>query len=201
MNLKRYRLKIFEAGETDVSPEEIVPVFHEWIRSGEFDELLIDVGDYKHVVGGPGVVLVGLESDYSIDDAGGRWGLAYTRKRSDQASTTESLTTSVRRLVFAAARLRDEPALQGRIRFDRRQLEITFLDRLAVPNSEDGLRAVTPLIKEAFEGRAGVGVVTLSNAESDKRRPLRLLAKLSSDLDLDGSVKEAGVDLQEEVSR
>ena len=199
MTLHRYRLKIFERGRADISPSEFVPVFHEWIRSGEFDELLIDVGDYKHVAGGPGVVLVGLESDYSVNDGGGRWGLVYTRKRGHHSDAAVSLAMSIRRLAFAAARLQDEPAFKGRIRFDRRVLEITFLDRLVAPNTEDGLRVVVPWVKKAFDELLGAGPAGLTTAESDTRRPLRLLVKLSSDLNLDRLAQESGVDLPEEV--
>ena len=41
-------------------------------REHAFDELMIDVADYKHVKHGPGVVLVGDANDYYLDEGEGR---------------------------------------------------------------------------------------------------------------------------------
>ncbi|HEX9659765.1 MAG TPA: hypothetical protein VGA18_05660 [Rhodothermales bacterium] len=193
-------MKLFGAGEADVPLAEIVPVFHEWIRSGDFDELMIDVGDYKHVAGGPGIVLVGLDSDYSVTSAEGGLGLVYTRKRQDGQGASESLAASIGRLVYAAARLSDEPALRGRIRFDPRRIEVTFLDRLTAANSEEGFQFVVPLMNRVLGDILKVGPVSLAHAEADRRRPLRVLAATDSDLDLDRLIQLSGIDRREEVS-
>jgi hypothetical protein len=193
-------VKLFGAGEAEVALAEIVPVFHEWIRSGDFEELLIDVGDYKHVAGGPGIVLVGLESDYSVTSVGGRLGLVYTRKRGDGREAAESLATSIGRLAYAAARLSDEPALRGRIRFDARRIEVTFLDRLTQANNQEGFESVAPLINSALGGVLQVGSVSLASVEADRRRPLRVLAGIDRDIDFDRLVQLSGIDRRVEVS-
>ncbi|HUF09012.1 MAG TPA: hypothetical protein VMO47_06815 [Rhodothermales bacterium] len=200
MILRRHSVKLCGAGEAEVALTEIVPVFHEWIRSGDFEELLIDVGDYKHVAGGPGIVLVGLESDYSVSSAGGGLGLVYTCKRLDGQGASESLAASIGRLAYAAARLSDEPALRGRIRFDPRRIEVTFLDRLTAANSEEGFQFVVPLMNRALGDVLQVGPVNLVSTEADQRRPLRVLAATDSDLDFDRVIQFAGIDRREEVS-
>ncbi len=43
--------------------------------------MLIDVADYKHVQDGPGILIIGHEGDYALDQENGRSGLLYTRKR------------------------------------------------------------------------------------------------------------------------
>ena len=62
-----------DAEEADL--EQIVELFHQWVADQSMPEMLIDIADYRHVPDGPGSVLVGLESDYAIDHAGGRYGL------------------------------------------------------------------------------------------------------------------------------
>ena len=81
MEPTKFQVKVYtKAG--DIELEKLVPVFHEWIRAKKIpNELLIDVADYAHVPQGPGVVLIGHQSDYYLDVADDRPGLLYSRKR------------------------------------------------------------------------------------------------------------------------
>ena len=48
--------------------EPTIVVFHDWIRTRALDEdVLVDVADYGHVKGGPGVLLVCHEGHYVIE--------------------------------------------------------------------------------------------------------------------------------------
>ena len=51
-------------------------VFHQWIRDSVCPEMLIDVADYRHVPAGPGVMLIGHEANYSLDNRENRLGSA-----------------------------------------------------------------------------------------------------------------------------
>ena len=62
----------------DLAP--VIPVFHSWIQDQIFAELLLDVADYRHVHHGPGLMLIGHEADYSLDQTDGVLGLRYNRK-------------------------------------------------------------------------------------------------------------------------
>lgn len=48
----------------------VIATFHDWIRSHALDEVLVDVADYSHVPGGPGVVLIGSDYTYSVAPCG-----------------------------------------------------------------------------------------------------------------------------------
>ena len=63
MSLQRVSVAVPFVG--DVDPEAFVPVFHDWIRRGAVEGLLIDVARYGHVHHGPGIMLVGHEGDYA----------------------------------------------------------------------------------------------------------------------------------------
>lgn len=79
-DLQRLNIKFYLEDETSVSPEEVFRIFNRWISEPR-DEVLTDVADYTHIPNGPQTMLVGHESDYSLDNTDGRMGLRYGRKR------------------------------------------------------------------------------------------------------------------------
>ena len=60
------RLPVAPPEALELTP--FLAVFHRWIREGCCPELLIDVADYRHVPFGPGVVLVGHEAEYAMEN-------------------------------------------------------------------------------------------------------------------------------------
>ncbi|MEC8933274.1 MAG: hypothetical protein VYB08_17765, partial [Candidatus Latescibacterota bacterium] len=72
-DLQRLNIKFYLEDETSVSPEEVFRIFNRWISEPR-DEVLIDVADYTHIPNGPQTLLVGHESDYSLDSTDGRMG-------------------------------------------------------------------------------------------------------------------------------
>lgn len=46
--------------------DEVGQLFHDWIRVGALDDILVDVADYRHVTRGPGVILIGHECNYQV---------------------------------------------------------------------------------------------------------------------------------------
>jgi hypothetical protein len=117
--------------------ELVIPVFHRWIQDQTGDELLIDVADYRHVRSGPGVVLIGHEADYSLDQSDQRLGLRYNRKAVVPGSNQDRLEQAAGAALRALDRLQTEPTLTGGIAFDGRQLELFINDRLLAPNTAE----------------------------------------------------------------
>ena len=54
MDLQHVNVKIYVDGDLAVDPARFIEIFHGWIKEEAFDELLIDVADYRHVPDGPG---------------------------------------------------------------------------------------------------------------------------------------------------
>ena len=79
MNLQHINIKIYTE-KMEANPADFNPAFQTWIQKKLTEELLIDVADYLHVPAGPGMVLIGHEADYSMDQTDHRWGLRYNRK-------------------------------------------------------------------------------------------------------------------------
>jgi hypothetical protein len=143
MQLQHVNVKLLVQNTPLAGLEPLIPVFHSWIENQNGDELLIDVADYLHVPAGPGIVLIGHEGNYSVDNTGNRLGVRYNRKAAIEGSNQERLTQATMAALKACQRLEAEPRLGGKIRFDGRDIEIFVNDRLLAPN--------TAATREAFD--------------------------------------------------
>jgi hypothetical protein len=140
-----------------------VPVFHRWIQTQAIaDQLLIDVADYSHVPGGPGVMLVAHEGNFSFDLGGGRMGLAYNRKIAAAGALADRLRHLARTVFDACRRLEDEPGLAGKIRFRGNELQVFANDRLQAPNRPETLAAFQPALQGLVRTLYGEAACTVT---------------------------------------
>lgn len=128
------KLLLRNPGEVDLEP--LIPVFHDWIRDQVGEGLLLDVADYRHVDAGPGVVLIGHEGNYSVDNTDNRLGVRYNRKAALDGSNQDRLKQATRAALTACQRLEGESRLGGRLRFNGQEIEIFINDRLLAPNCD-----------------------------------------------------------------
>lgn len=168
MSLQRVSVAVPFAGEVD--PESFVPVFHDWIRRGAVEGLLIDVARYGHVHEGPGIMLVGHEGDYSVDLLGGRRSLRYTLKRAAPGSPRELVAGALRRLAGAIAAVRELPGVD----VDEREVDVRVYDRLRAPNTSETAAALTPEIEAAVGDVLGDVTAGSRLLDDDPREPFGL---------------------------
>lgn len=162
MDASKLQLKIFTSSSTGhLDAETFIPVFHEWIKNGVLPELLVDVANYGHVPRGPGVVLIGHENDYGLDDSEGRQGLLFNRKRLAPAPELR-LEDTFRRALHAAVLLEQEPTLAGKLKFGTLQLLLRINDRLAAPNTDATFAALRPELESFCARLFGAGQFTLA---------------------------------------
>jgi hypothetical protein len=158
--------------------EPLIPIFHSWIQNQVFGELLLDVADYRHVPAGPGVMLIGNEGDYSVDNTGNRLGIRYNRKAPLDGDNQDRLRQAARFAVVAAQRLEAEPKLAGQLRFGGSELELFFNDRLLVPNLPGTREAVQPEL-DAFLKKLLRGAEFSLSYGADPRRLFSVSVKTS----------------------
>ena len=115
-------------------------------------EMLIDVADYLHVPAGPGVLLIGHEANYSLDDRDSRPGLLYNRKATLDGTFQSRLAQAHEAALGACDRLEKAPAFDGKLKFNRSALEVFVNDRLLAPNTEATWNALQPELAMAFPG-------------------------------------------------
>ena len=148
MNSPKYDLKIFLDAASQVDLAEFIPVFHGWIQAQTLAELLIDVADYRHVHHGPGVVLIAHDAHYAMDEAEGRPGLLYSRRRETHLSRSvpQSLEARLRSVLHctltACQRLEADPALHGRLQFRGDTLQLRYNDRLPATSTTEAYEAL-----------------------------------------------------------
>lgn len=171
---QRLQIKLFASAESTVNYPALIPIFHRWIQKDAVDGLLIDIADYKHVPNGLGVMLVGHEVDYGVDERDGRLGLTVTRKvnRTPQdKSLDEEIAIALRWALQSADLLTNEPTLD--LNFERDEIELRFLDALRTPNDGETFGQIRPIIAQVFEDIFGAEVV-VEHIDLDSRRPLTI---------------------------
>jgi hypothetical protein len=137
MELHHVNVKLLVRDPEGLDLEPLIPVFHGWIQGQIFDERLLDVADYRHVHHGPGVVLIGHEGDYSVDNTDGRLGVRYNRKTPLDGSNEDRMKQAARAVLNACQRLETESGLNGKLRFNGQDIEMFINDRLVAPNREE----------------------------------------------------------------
>lgn len=147
------RLPVIPADGFDAG--EAIPVFHDWVRRQPTGELLIDVADYRHVPGGPGVLLVGHEADYALAVEGSGAALRYQRKAPVTGSSAQRLGQALGAALRAARMLKDDPALAGRLRYGLDGLQVVVNDRLLAPNTPGTAAVAVPALEAWLAGALG----------------------------------------------
>lgn len=169
MELQNLAVKLPVAPLTESTLAALIPVLHGWIQRRARPELLIDLADYRHVPEGPGLVLVGLEADYSLDHSRGRWGVRYNRKAPVTGSPEERLSQALTSALEAAQALASDSALAGGVHYPGQELEIELNNRALAVNDEKGIAALRGAIEPFLKTRLdGVGY-EMKQAESDPR--------------------------------
>jgi hypothetical protein len=166
MDLQHLNVKFFVDQPETVDLEPFLGVFNAWIQDQVTDELLIDVADYRHVWAGPGVILIGHQANYSLDNAGDRLGLLYNRKAPLPGSNHDRLRQAVRAALLAAQRLGAGPGLQ----FSVGELQLAVNDRLLAPNTDETWEAARPELAAFFDQLYGPGRYTLERHPEPRER-------------------------------
>lgn len=151
----RTQVKFFLESAEGVDLAAFALVFQRWIQEKALAGQLIDVADYRHVFEGPGVVLIGFDSDYALELRDGRLGLLYTRKRMVDADLASTLRNSIRLALTACQKLETEAAFRPRLKFRADEIEIRFPDRLQLPNTAESFALVRGDLRAVLDGLYG----------------------------------------------
>ena len=193
MKPNRITVKFFLAPDPQASVDlgPFIPLFHRLIQHQRVEGLLIDVADYAHVPEGPGVILIGHDVDYGIDQTGGKAGLLVTAKRNESEELPALLRTTLRRALVAIQAIEAEN--ESDVVFDSRGLELRILDRLASGKSdadfEQVLASVRPVLEELYRGAN----LNLSREFSDEpRQAFTIHLEGAPALDYDPAIEQLG---------
>jgi hypothetical protein len=179
MEVQHVNVKIFAQEPVAIDLAAAIPVFHRWIQQRATAGLLIDVADYRHVPGGPGVMLIGHEAHYSLGETGGRFGLLYNRRTAADGSTRQKLREAYDAAWAACRRLEDEPEFRSKLKFHPGDVEVVFNDRCLTPNTDDTWESLRPELEGFFTELWGAGAFDIQRTGEPRER-LRVRAAVRS---------------------
>ena len=168
MELQHVNVKLYVENPERTDIEVLIPVFHAWIQAQVSEELLIDVADYRHVHQGPGVVLIGHEADYSMDNAGDQLGVRYNRKAPFQSTNQDRFRQATRAALTAYQRLAEDPQLKGKFPFPGREMELFVNDRMLAPNRPETFQAAKPDLEIFFQMLFGGNGFSLKHTQDPR---------------------------------
>lgn len=171
-DLQHVNVKVFAQPGSSAPWHDLIPVFHKWIQSQAMPELLIDVADYAHVPAGPGVMLIGHEAFYSLDNRANRLGMLYNRRTTLEGTVEEKLLQAWQAALNGARKLSSD--LDGAVQFDESDLEVFINDRDLAPNTQETFDALSPVVRKVFGDSAQL------QWDSDPRGLFRLSVRLTS---------------------
>jgi len=183
IQLQHVNVKLLASEGAGVDLEPLIPIYHSWIRDRVLDELLLDVADYRHVPEGPGVVVIGHQANYSVDNTDGRLGVRYNRKAALDGANQDRLKQAARAALTAFQRLESEESLRGKLRFGGRDIEVFINDRSLAPNSDATRAAALPELEAFFRKLFGGAEYTLTH-ETEPRRLFGVRAKTNKSFTL-----------------
>ena len=172
MELQHVNVKLLIEHPEEIDLEPLIPVFHSWIQERACEELLLDVADYRHVYAGPGVVLIGHEANYSVDNTDNQLGVRYNRKAVLPGSNQVRFTQATRAALTACQRLESDPRLGQKLRFNGQEIELFINDRLLAPNREETYEATESEFRTFFQKLFGGSEYFLPG----NQRPRRLFS-------------------------
>ncbi len=172
----RLLLKDAESLDHGRDLDPIIPVFHSWIQGQVFPELLLDVADYRHVQAGPGVLIIGHEADYSLDDTDNRLGVRYNRKAILAGTNQQRLAQAALAALTATKQIEEDTRVNGKLNFNGSDVEIFINDRLLAPNTDTNRAALNGEF-QTFSNRLFGGSGYSLMFDDDPRRLLAVSLK------------------------
>jgi hypothetical protein len=189
MELQHVNVKLFAENPEQVEQDRFTPIFHRWIQEQNGEELLIDVADYLHVDAGPGIVLIGDEADYSMDNSNHRLGLRYNRKAPLPGDNQERFRHALKSVLGACLRLEGDASLAGKLKFNRKEIEFFINDRALAPNTNAIFVSCKGELEKFFREIFNGNNFTMEH-NPDPRVRFGVLVKTTKPFDLDALLKK-----------
>lgn len=161
MNLQKINVKLFTDSSAEPGLDPFLEIFARWRENGDDPSGWVDLADYAHVPGGPGVMLIGRRGNLSADLADPGPGLLWSNRQGLDGSLGERLGEAFRRSVGLFRRLTGEPEYPNALGPRPGFWEVVFNDRLACPNTGETDRRLRPEVSQIAARLFGSGDYTL----------------------------------------
>jgi hypothetical protein len=178
MKATRVDIKLFADKGSHVEGEKVLKAFHGFIQQNKInDELILDVTSYEHVKEGPGIMLIGHEGMYGLDEAKGRLGLLYSQRRANVDGFEAALSYTLRHALAACALIEKEETLGGKLTFGGGEILVRINDRLNAPVSPETWKKAEPAVRKVLG--SVLGADASFTVHDDPRELFSVTAKAS----------------------
>lgn len=168
--LQHVNVKFFIKNADAIDLADAIGVFQKWIQEDKIDDLLIDVADYQHVPEGPGIMLIGHDAFYSLDNNEGRLGVLFNRRTSDERGAQDVVKDAIEKVREFCRMLVKEDSFTAKIEFDDSHLQIIINDRRIAPNNDHTLAQLGPDVEAALKSTLGDAVYTFERNQDPRSR-------------------------------
>jgi hypothetical protein len=184
MDLHKFGIKFFTVDGDRLDILKLIPMYHRWIQQGALEDLLIDVADYSHVPGGPGVMLIAHEGNYALDETGRERGVLYYSKQQLADELPERFARVASKALKAAQLMSRDAELEGALKVPGNRLQFFANDRLVAPNTDAAYTELEPAL-QAFLERLYAGAPYTVTRETDPKERLSVRVQAEKEVALE----------------
>ena len=193
MELQHINLKFYIENTESLNLESFHGVFNSWIQRSLTDDLLVDVAEYLHVHNGPGILLIGHNANYSLDNTAGHLGFLYNRKSQVEGTNRQRLALAAHDALSAMRILEKE----NRLRFVGNEAQLIINDRLVAPNTPETFAELKADL-DTFFGTLfkGSNVTLVHSSASEPRARFAIDVKSASAFDTQSLLDNISAELE-----
>ncbi len=170
MDIQKITFKLFTDAPAAISLDPFLAIFARWRQDESSPADWIDLADYAHVANGPGVALMGRQGNLSLDLAEPGPGIMWNNKKDLGGAIEDRIGETLRRGITLAHRLSTEPeypaSFSPRVGF----WELSFNDRLELPNDAATDRLVRHGVEAVLDSLLGAGSYMIVRQSDPYRR-------------------------------
>ena len=171
-DLQRIDVKLLLDCPPDPDLDQFLVIFDRWRKADDHPADWVDLADYAHMPGGPGILIAGKRDTFSVNLNPPGPGLLTSVRRGLEGSLEDRFREALRRARELNAAVTAEPEFPAEFAVREGAWEIYLNDRLGFPNTDPTDRLVRPAVA------AALGVVPESlTRELDSRNRLGYSAK------------------------
>ncbi len=149
-NLQRIDVKLLLDCPPDPDLDQFLVIFDRWRKADDHPADWVDLADYAHMPGGPGILIAGKRDTFSVNLNPPGPGLMTSVRRGLEGSLEDRFREALRRACEFNAAVMAEPEFPAEFSVREGAWEIYVNDRLEFPNTDPTDRMVRPAVAAAL---------------------------------------------------
>ncbi len=149
-DLQRIDVKLLLDCPPDPDLDQFLVIFDRWRKADDHPADWVDLADYAHMPGGPGILIAGKRDTFSVNLNPPGPGLLTSVRRGLEGSLEDRFREALRRAREFNSAVMAEPEFPAEFSVREGAWEIYVNDRLGFPNTDPTDRLVRPALAAAL---------------------------------------------------